>query len=260
MLDASKVLAGIPAGLRDPLFQSYTEIVTNFAEHRWEPSELNGGKFCEVVYTLIDGAISGSFPAKPSKPGNMVLACRALEGTTQQPSRVGDRSLRVLIPRILPALYEIRNNRNVGHVGGEVDPNLMDATAVFGMASWILAELVRIFHKISIREAQETVDALVERKIGLVWDLGQIKRVLDPEMNKDNQTLVLLYSKSSWTTDQDLYESVEYSTKTLFRRNILLPLHKARLIEYDPKGCRARISPLGAARVEQDILKTRVTP
>lgn len=257
MLDAPKVLAGIPAGLRDPLFQSYQEIVTNFAEHRWEPSELNGGKFCEVVYTIVNGVIAGSFPPKPSKPRDMVLACRNLEGTPAQASRVGDRSLRILIPRVLPTLYEIRNNRGVGHVGGDVDPNFMDATAVYAMASWILAELVRIFHRISTKDAQETVDALVERKIGLVWEVEEIKRVLDPNMNKDDQTLVLLYSKPAWAREKDLVTWVEYSNATMFRRNILRVLHKARLIEYDARQHRARISPLGSKHVEQQIIKTR---
>ena|SRR2546422_1549725 len=257
MVDPSKVLAAIPAALRDPLFQSYQEIVTNFAEHRWEPSELNGGKFCEVVYTIINGVIAGSFPSRPSKPRDMLLACRALEGTSAQSSRVGDRSLRILIPRVLPALYEIRNNRGVGHVGGDVDPNFMDATAVYGMASWTLAELIRIFHGISTKEAQETADALVERKIGLVWEVEQIKRVLDPDMKKDDQTLVLLYSKPSWVAEQDLFSWVEYSNANMFRKNILRVLHERRLIEYDPQQHRARISPLGSKQVEQQILKTR---
>lgn len=256
MLDSSKVLTGIPAGLRDPLFQSYQEIVTNFAEHRWEPSELNGGKFCEVVYTIINGIIAGSLPPRPSKPPDMVLACRALEKTPAQSSRVGDRSLRILIPRVLPALYEIRNNRGVGHVGGDVDPNFMDATAVYGMASWTLAELVRIFHGISTKDAQETVDALVERKIGLVWEVEQIKRVLDPGMGKADQALVLLYSKPSWVDEQDLVSWVEYSNPNMFRKNILLVLHKKRLIEYDAQHNRARISPLGSQHVEKQILKT----
>lgn len=257
MIDSSKVFVGIPAGLRDPLLQSYQEIVTNFAEHRWEPSELNGGKFCEVVYTIINGVITGSLPPRPSKPPDMVLACRALERTPALSSRVGDRSLRILIPRVLPALYEIRNNRGVGHAGGDVNPNFMDATVVYGMASWTLAELVRIFHGISTNEAQETVDALVERKIGLVWEVEQIKRVLDPGMGKADQTLVLLYSKPGWVAKPDLFSWVEYSNPNMFRKNVLLGLHKKRLIEYDAAHHRARISPLGSQYVEKQILKTR---
>jgi len=60
----------------------------------------------------------------------------------------------VLIPRLLPVLYEIRNNRGVGHVGGDVDPNHMDAEAVQAMASWVMAELVRIFHGVKTEEAR----------------------------------------------------------------------------------------------------------
>jgi len=257
MLDPSKVLTNVPVGLRTPLLQSYQEIATNFAEHRWEPAELNGGKFCEIVYSIVKGNIDGRYPTAPSKPRDMVLACRALEATPAVVGRVGDRSLRVLIPRVLPSLYEIRNNRGVGHTGGDVDPNFMDATAVYGMASWTLAELIRIFHGLSTKEAQETVDALVERKIGLVWEVDQIRRVLDPDMNKDDQTLVLLYSRPSWVPEKDLLNWVEYSNLTLFRNNILRALHKQRLIEYDVQQRRARISPLGSKRVDQEILKTR---
>lgn len=257
MLDTAKVLSGIPSGLREPLLQSYQEIGTNFAEHRWEPSELNGGKFCEVVYTILSGTLSGAYPNRPSKPANMVDSCRSLERIKPDPTRVGDRSLRILIPRMLLALYEIRNNRGVGHVGGDVDPNFMDATAVYGMSSWTLAELVRVFHDISSREAQETVDALAERKLTLIWEIGTIRRVQDPKMKKSDQALVLLYSKPAWVEEQDLRTWVEYSSETKFRKNILRPLHNERLIEYAEKAHRARISPLGSTKVEEEILNTR---
>ncbi len=257
MLDPSKVLAGIPIGLRGPLLQSYQEIATNFAEHRWEPAELNGGKFCEVVYSIVNGVLAGSFPAHPSKPKNMLSACRDLEKFAVHSSRVGDHSLRILIPRLLPPLYDIRNNRGVGHVGGDVDPNFMDATAVYAMASWTLAELVRIFHGISTKEAQETVIALSERKISLVWEVDQIRRVLDPGMDKGDQTLVLLHSKPTWSAESELLSSVEYSNANKFRKNILRVLHKKRMLEYDESQQRVRISPLGSKYVEERILKTR---
>jgi hypothetical protein len=257
MLESSKVLVGIPPGLREPLFQSYQEIGTNFAEHRWEPSELNGGKFCEVVYTVVAGALQGAYPAKPSKPPNMVDACRTLEKIKPDAHRVGDRSLRILVPRMLVALYEIRNNRGVGHTGGDVDPNFMDATAVYGMASWTLAELVRVFHGVSTQEAQETVDVLAERKLTLVWEIGSTRRVQAPKMKKGDQSLVLLYSKPGWVAERDLYNWVEYSSEPMFRENILRAFHQARLIEYEEEEHRARISPLGSRKVEEEILKTR---
>jgi hypothetical protein len=76
MIDSTKLLAMVPSGLREPLIASYREITRNYAERRWEPAELNGGKFCEIVYTILVGYVDKAFAGKPSKPRDMVSACR----------------------------------------------------------------------------------------------------------------------------------------------------------------------------------------
>jgi hypothetical protein len=257
MIDPVKILAGLPAGLRDPLLKTFREIGANYLERRWEPSELNGGKFCEVVYSIVEGALKGKLPQKPEKPRNMVLACRTLEALPANPSLVGDHSLRILIPRLLPALYDIRNNRGVGHIGGDVDPNFLDATAVYGMATWVLAELIRIFHNVSTTEAQGTVTALSERKIPLIWEVEGKRRILDTSVTNTDQVLVLLHSHSGWVSERDLFDWIEYSNPSVFRKSILRKLHRARLIEYDEANSRARVSPTGIKHVEENILKSR---
>lgn len=232
---------------------AYVEIARNYAEHRWEPSELNGGKLCEVVYTIISGAVSGTYANVASKPANMVAACRSLEQMPPNPNLHGDRSLRILIPRLLPYLYEIRNNRGVGHVGGDVSPNSIDATSVFSCSSWLLAELARIFHNVSLAEAQAAVDALVERKHPMVWVIEGTKRVLDPSLQKSDQVLILLYSSNGWVPEGDLRNWVEYKNPTQFRDRVLVALHNNRQIEYDAsKG--ARITPRGALDVETRLI------
>jgi hypothetical protein len=254
MLDPTQLLTGIPGGLRTPLISSYIEIVRNYAESRFEPAELNGGKLCEVVYTIIDGATVGVFPAVPQKPANLVDACRAIEQRPANPARVGDRSLRILIPRLLPYLYEIRNNRGVGHVGGDVNPNYSDATAVLSCAKWIMAELVRIFHAVSLEEAQVAIDALVEKKHPIIWEMDGVKRVLDPNLNAYDQVLLLLYSSNDWITDGILRDWIEYKNVTNFRDKILTPLHRERAVEYESDNGRVRITPRGNKDVEARIL------
>lgn len=257
MLNSADLLAALPDGLRAPLLATYREIATNFVERRWEPSELNGGKFCEVVHTVIAGWISGTFPPTPVKPANMRDACLALERLPSNPQLVGDRSVRVLIPRMLVTLYEIRNNRGVGHVGGDVSPNEMDAAAVFSMCSWVMAELVRIFHSVPVQVAQQSVNVLAERKSPLIWEVGESKRVLDPTLSTQDQTLALLYHSLAWVHFDQLVAWVEYKGKSMFAARVLLPLHRRRLIEYDAALKRAQISPAGARYVETDLLMTR---
>ena len=186
-MSAATALGAIPAGLRAPLLSEYRSIVQNYAEHRWSPSELSGGRFCEIVFTILTGYAARTYAEAPSKPKDFVTACRQLEQHKHVP-----HSFQILIPRLLPALYDVRNNRGVGHVGGDVDPNHMDAIFVLSSSSWILAELVRVYHNLSTREAQQLVDTLVERRIPLIWEGENMRRVLDPNISLKSQLLLLL--------------------------------------------------------------------
>jgi hypothetical protein len=245
----TKLFAGIPSGLVSPLLDSYQEISRNFRESRWEPAELNGGKLCEVVYTILRGHADGIFPKKPSKPKNMVDACNALANAPQSVSR----SARIQIPRVLVALYEIRNNRGVGHVGGDVDANHMDAVLVLSMAKWVLSELIRIFHDLDTQTASDAVEALCDRTSPLVWQVAGKLRVLNPSLSMKEKSLALLYVSASPVSESTLFDWVEYSNAAMFRREILTKMHKQKLIEYDKTATTVHISPLGIRHVEEKI-------
>jgi hypothetical protein len=118
-----------------------------------------------------------------------------------------------------------------------------------------MAELVRIFHGVTTQEAQDTVDALVERKVPTIWEIGGVKRVLTTTMSAKNQVLMLLHHSTGWVAATDLFKWVEYSNPSVFRSSVLMALHKARLIEFDADQGQARISPLGAKQVEENLLK-----
>lgn len=245
MITADQALTAIPEGLRSPLIEEYNNIVRNYSHRKWAPSELSGGKFCEIVYTILKGYSDGAYDSSPSKPKDFVSACHALEANTSVP-----RSFQILIPRILPALYEVRNNRGVGHTGGDVDPNHMDANAVLAMTSWIMAELVRVFHGLSIQDAQKMVESLVERRTPIVWKSGDIRRVLKPDLGYRDQILILVASCSSQVTTEDIVRWIEPSNRTyLFQ--VLRKMHKARYIELSSDEKMVEILPLGMEIAEQ---------
>jgi hypothetical protein len=243
------VLGVLPPQLRAELVDSFNGIARNYREGRWEPSELNGGKLCEVAYSIIKGHVDGSYPERATKPNNMVDACKALEAATTAP-----RSIRIQIPRMIVALYEIRNNRNVGHVGGDVDPNHMDAVCVLQMSKWIVAELVRVLHNVDVDEAAELVEALVERETPLIWKVNGVRRVLDASLSMRDKTLLLLHGSHGPLAESDLVTWIEHTNASVYRRDVLRKAHKARLLEYDQASGTVTISPRGIEVVENDIL------
>ena len=172
-------------------------------------------------------------------------ACKSLESNARVP-----RSFQILIPRVLPALYEIRNNRGVGRVGGDVDPNHMDATFVLSCCNWEMAELVRVMHSLEVPQAQSLVDSTVERRIPLVWHGSAMKRVLNPEVKAPDQILLLLASSGTKVRFKDLQLWTGYKNVTRFSK-LIRSMHDQRLVEFSEAEGVVEILPPGSAIVSE---------
>jgi hypothetical protein len=250
VLNAESALGAIPATLRQELLDEFEKITRNYREGRWESTELDGGRLCEIIYTILKGHVDGAYPAKASKPSRFKDACEQLANAD------GNRypeSVRMAMPRVLIALYDVRNRRGVGHVGGDVNPNHMDSALVLSMAKWLMAELVRLFHQTDVATSTTVVEALVDRTVPIVWEVDGLKRVLDVSLKLADQTRILLYSSPQGLTDRQLAEYLEQKRMANYRR-VLEPLHKGRMIEWSQATGLVKLSPKGVADVEKRLL------
>jgi hypothetical protein len=255
-VSAADAIAGIPDSLREELLARFNDVVRNYRNQHWESAILNAGKFAEVVYTILRGRADGAYPARGAKPRNMVEACRVLESVDE--TRMGGHGMRITIPRAIPPIYDIRNNRGVGHAGAEIDPAHMDAEYALHTCQWILAELVRVYHRLPPKKARAVVEALIEREIPLIWEVGGVKRILDPALAAPERVLVLLYSSAGAVDEDELLRWTEYANGSRFRKVILPDLHARALIHYNRGDRTVEISPLGQRRVEREIITTSV--
>ena len=152
------------------------------------------------------------------------------------------------------ALYDVRNNRNVGHVGGEVDPSHMDAVCVLQMSKWLIAELVRVLHDCPVDEAASVVEALSERETPLVWKVGGRTRVLNPALNMEGRRCCscCIRARSQWprgTSQTPLSTRMRaFFGVTSYGRRIRLGF-----FEYDGAAKIVTISPTGVTEAEQLI-------
>ncbi len=252
-------LSGIPSTFRTRLIRSYTELRKRFSQAQydssWDTPGLSVGKFCESVLRFLQHDLTGSSIPFGTHISNFADECHKL---VQLPKTSGNESLRVIIPRSLVFLYTLRGKRGIGHVGGDVEANAMDAGTATRLCDWILCELIRIYHKLSLEEAQALVDALTEREVPLIWDVAGKRRILKAGLNFKHKVLLLLYSQpDQGVLTEDLFDWVEHSHFTVFKRQVLTDLHKRRLIEYDRESELAYISPFGVREVENVVLKEK---
>jgi hypothetical protein len=133
----------------------------------------------------------------------------------------------------------------------------MDSTVVVCVATWILAEMIRFYHNISISDAQKYVDSLIQYPVPWVWESDGKCRVLTTDLSFKDQVLILLASKQKEIEIDLLKEWVECKTKTYLYK-ILRALHKKRYLEFDSKKRSVQILPPGAKYVSSLIGKTLV--
>jgi hypothetical protein len=196
----------------------------------------------------LQHVLTGQHVPFGTKIGNFGDACKALERT---PKTSGPEGLRLILPRALEFVYTLRNKRDVGHVGGDVDANEIDAATAVRCVDWCVAELLRSVHVLSLEEAQALLDSIAERELPAVWAVAGKKRVLDTSMSRSEQTLVLLYSEQEVAVlAEDLAEWTEAPRLSDYRRDVLRPLHKRRLVEFDVPSDSVVLSPRGITAAE----------
>lgn len=242
----------IEPSLVDKLLEHYTLIKRNFRLGKFESAELNGSKFSEVVFRILEFVTTKKFTPLNQEIKRFAELCRGFEQL--QKADFPDDTIRIHIPRTITLLIDIRNKRAVGHISGIHSPNLMDSIFVSHCSDWILAELIRLYHGCTTDEAQNVVNKIVQIDIPLVADLGDIKRVLNPKMKYPDQVLVLLLNEYPGTiSEQKLNEWTEHSNPSIFRRDVLKKLHKARKIEFKDGICL--ILPPGVKDIEEKLSK-----
>jgi len=237
-----------PADACDALLEAYREIEENFSLQKWKASELDAGHFVEASRRLIEKELFGSCtPIEKGLPTFNDAELKRYENSQ------GDESYRILIPRVLKSVFNIRNKRGVAHLGA-ISANEMDSILILYNVKWVLAEFVRLAAGTNPNAAQKMIDSIVERRVGVLWKHQGIIRVLESKMDTRDQVLVLLFD-SSPLAEADLQKIIEYKNITNFRK-ILKCLHTARMIEWTSGG-QAFITPKGFEAAEAVILKFR---
>jgi len=245
-------LASIPKTFRPKVINAYLDLKRNCAEARYDAAGLASGKLCESVLRFLQNKVLGSHTPFGKKINNFADECRQL---VTAPHTAGSESERVVLPRALVYLYTMRNKRGIGHVGGDVDANEIDIATMARTADWIVCELIRINHGLSLEEAQDLVDSISVRSLPTIWEVAGKKRVLMSGLGSKDQTLLLLYSTAERAVlVEDLCEWVEYGRVYDFIRRVLAPMHAERIIEFDKGTETVYLSPVGAKYVEDNLL------
>lgn len=181
------LVARYPAELVDEALDAYVTAKSAALANDLHKAESHFGLFCEAAVRICRHIVAPPYTSigdSKFKVEDEIDACI-------KSARGPDDSYRILIPRIVRAMYDIRNRR-VDHLS-KVKPNHIDARVLTAQADWILAELFRLAAAHDFAHAQRVIDGLVERQIPFIEQINGEWKLLKTTLNTDDAILVVLY-------------------------------------------------------------------
>jgi hypothetical protein len=180
--------------LLDKLFESYQCLSEHYYLGRYRPCSLEGGRFAEVALRMIQQALTGTYIPLGTHITNFTNEVMKLEQADKTKFK---ESLRIQIPRTLQVIFDIRNKRDIGHAGGDVDANFSDSTLSLTCCNWVMTEFLRIYYTSDIKTAQELTNSLVKVRIPLIQDFNGFLKILKPDLKVPDKVLSLLYYRGT---------------------------------------------------------------
>lgn len=157
---SSKIDAAVVAAVLD----TYQKMVAERRKGAVEECLMQAGKFVEHALRAVEFIRTGSAPAEIKHPSDTIKAIEKDKGLPD--------SLRVLIPKVAHSMvYEIRSKRGAVHVK-EIDPREIDASLCVQAASWVIAEMLRLYHVDSEAAVAEAMTVLMRAEMPLIETLG----------------------------------------------------------------------------------------
>ncbi len=244
----AQLASALNANLVHELLEAHSEAKKNFYLGGLRLAAVEGGRFCEAAFRLLEFITKGGKFTALGKtlPSTDKLI---LDLANADPTKFGD-AVRLHIPRSLRLVYDIRNKRDAAHLGDGIDPNLQDAGLVVSVLDWVLAEFIRLHHNVSADEASKIVDGIVTRLAPVIQDFDGFLKVLNPKLQVSDHCAVLLYQRGRHGASYDeLYQWARPKMRTNLRRALEVLVDQKDYVHFD--SARYFITRLGIQYVEQ---------
>lgn len=187
------LVASLPPALVDELLAAHQEAKRNYYLGGLRLSAVEGGRFCEAAFRLLQQRTTGTFDAL----GTQLDTDKLIRTLGNIPAAQQPDTVRLHLPRALRMVYDIRNKRDNAHLADGIDPNLQDAGLVVAVLDWVLAEFVRLYHSVPANTAQQLVANIVTRAAPAIEDFNGFLKVLRTDLGASDFVLLLLYQRGT---------------------------------------------------------------
>lgn len=170
------------------LIDEFVSAERRYIQRDWEPSQLDGGQFVEVVARILYHLDSGNLNL--NKPFD---DCARYIENDQVTHLLVPRSDALHIIRVARTIYKFRSQRGAVHISPTYKPNHMDSKLVMECVRWVMNDTLRLFWKGDRDTLARSIKELLQfdvPAIGVFGDKWLVQRV---DLTVDEEVLLLAH-------------------------------------------------------------------
>ncbi|MBD2412766.1 hypothetical protein FACHB389_07135 [Nostoc calcicola FACHB-389] len=167
--------------------ECYVEMQQRFLAGDWQPTELDGGRFCEAISRCLLQMDTGKIDHR-KLPGE--IRKNLLDNSI--PHKLGLKD-RYHLAKVIEIVYGFRSDRGAVHISTKYTANYMDSMLVLHASKWIFAEFLRLVWNQDRKVVAETIAQIVQLEHSIIHELDGKPLVLARDISATDEVLLLLY-------------------------------------------------------------------
>lgn len=239
-------LSAAPEPIRTAILTDFEALLRHSRREDWIDVGTRAGRLAENFLRLLYSRIGDSVPVEIDQFRDRCDRFGKIPAESQP------KAVRILIPRALTVLYEIRNTRDFSHASPYVNSHQSDGAFVVATVKWVIAELVQLYQALPAVDAQVLVEQITRRDLPMTWTSSTGKfRVVDPSVELTTQIQVVLYYEGPMSP-QRLAEHIGAPPARVLAE--ALELDEKHAIHFDQDSNTLELMPIGERHVEQVLI------
>jgi hypothetical protein len=238
----------IDNSLANQLMDEFISMERRYIQRDWEPAELDGGQFCEILARIIYHLDTNNLNLTKSFDD----CCKYIENE-QVSHLIKPRQNSLHLTRVLRTVYKFRSQRGAVHISPHYTPSHMDSKLVIESVRWSMNEALRIFWQGDRDKVAKAIRELLQFDVPCIGKYEDVLLVQRTDLTAEEEIVVLLhYAGEVGFSRYELGSHAQCSASSVTRALQKLSSPSLRQIVLLPND-RYILTDLGSKRLREEL-------
>jgi len=176
--------------LATQLLDEFVSMERRFIQRDWEPTELDGGQFSEILARILFHQDSGRVDLN-KKFNDCLLYVEDEESRNAHALQPRQQGLH--LAKVLRTIYKFRSQRGAIHISPTYKPTHMDSKFLIESVRWCLNETMRLFWSGHKEDAAKAIREILQFDVPCIGTFEGALLVQRTDLTAEEEVLVLLH-------------------------------------------------------------------